>query len=299
MRPTLEAVSLTKRFGQVVAINDASFAIRPGAITGFLGPNGAGKSTMLRLFLGLAHPTAGSALVDGKPLREWPAPSRKVGAVLDTRCVHPSRRAIDSVRWAAWLAGVPASQAETLLGQVGLGAVAGQRTGKFSVGMRQRLALAIALVGDPEIVVLDEPMNGLDPEGIAWLKDLLRGFRDEGRTVLISSHLLAELEDLVDDLVVIARGRIIGSGSATAFIDRFQTQTISVLSDKPEPLCAAVIDAGGEVMEMHGQRMEISGLTSIQLGEIARDAGIALLGLTEERSLKRAFTEATADTTDL
>ncbi|MFG1708809.1 ABC transporter ATP-binding protein [Nonomuraea sp. M3C6] len=295
----LEAESLTKRFGAVVAVSDASFAIRPGAITGFLGPNGAGKSTMLRLFLGLVHPTSGSALIDGRPIHEWPAPSRKVGAVLDTQCVHPSRRAIDSVRWAAWLAGVPTSQAETLLDRVGLGAVAGQRTGKFSVGMRQRLALAIALVGDPEIVVLDEPMNGLDPEGIAWLKDLLRRFRDQGRTVLISSHLLAELEDLVDDLVVIARGEIIGSGSATAFIDRFQPQTISVLSDKPQPLGAAVIEAGGEVIETQGQRMEISGLTSIQLGEIARDAGIVLLGLTEERSLKKAFSEATAKMTDL
>ncbi|WP_170223002.1 ABC transporter ATP-binding protein [Nonomuraea turkmeniaca] len=298
MRPTLEAQNLTKTFGTVTAVSDASFAIRPGAITGFLGPNGAGKSTTLRLLLGLVQPTSGSALIDGRPLHEWPIPSSKVGAVLDTHCVHPSRRAIDSVRWAARLAGVPASEAEELLDRVGLGAVARQRTGKFSLGMRQRLALAIALVGDPEIVVLDEPMNGLDPEGIAWLKELLRSFRDQGRTVLISSHLLAELEDLVDDLVVIAHGKIIGSGSATAFIDRFQPQTISVLSDKPEPLCAAVIEAGGEVIDMQGQRMEISGLTTIQLGEIARDAGIALLGLTEERSLKRAFSEATAARTD-
>ncbi|MGI5282142.1 ABC transporter ATP-binding protein [Nonomuraea polychroma] len=295
----LEARNLTKRFGPVTAVSDASFAIRPGAITGFLGPNGAGKSTMLRLFLGLVQPTSGSALIDGKPIHEWPIPSLKVGAALDTQCVHPSRRAIDSVRWAGRLAGVPTSHAEDLLERVGLSAVARQRTGKFSLGMRQRLALAIALVGDPEIVVLDEPMNGLDPEGIAWLKDLLRSLRDQGRTVLISSHLLAELEDLVDDLVVIAGGRIIGSGSATAFIDRFHPQTISVLSDKPEPLCAAVIEAGGEVLDMQGQRMEISGLTSIQLGEIARDAGIALLGLTEERSLKRAFTHATATITDI
>ncbi|MER7503411.1 ATP-binding cassette domain-containing protein [Nonomuraea pusilla] len=294
MRPVLEARSLTKRYGRAVAVDDASFAIRQGAITGFLGPNGAGKSTTLRLFLGLVHPTSGSALIDGRPLREWPAPSRKVGAVLDTQCVHPSRRAVESVRWAARLAGVPASHAEELLERVGLTAVAHQRTGRFSVGMRQRLALAIALVGNPEIVMLDEPMNGLDPAGIAWLKDLLRHFREQGRTVLVSSHLLAELEDLVDDLVVIARGRIIGSGSATAFIDRFQPQTISVLSDRPEPLSAAVIEAGGEVIEIQGQRMEISGLTSVQLGEIARDAGIALLGLTEERTLKRAFSEATA-----
>jgi ABC-2 type transport system ATP-binding protein len=299
VQPMLEADMLTKRFGSVVAVSNATFAIRPGAITGFLGPNGAGKSTTLRLFLGLMHPTSGSALIDGKPIHQWPAPSRKVGAALDTQCFHPSRRAIDSVRWAARLAGVPTSRAEALLDRVGLSAVARQRTGKFSLGMRQRLALAIALVGNPEIVVLDEPMNGLDPEGIWWLKDLLRHFRDQGRTVLISSHLLAELEDLVDDLVVIAHGQIIGSGSATAFIDRFQAQTISVLSDKPQPLSAAVLEAGGEVIDTQGQRMEISGLTSIQLGEIARDAGIAILGLTEERSLKKAFSEATANVTDI
>lgn len=299
IRPMLEAVNLTKRFGPVVAVSNANFAIRPGAITGFLGPNGAGKSTTLRLFLGLFRPTSGSALVDGKPIHEWPAPSRKIGAALDPQCAHPSRRAIDSVRWAARLAGAGAAQAEELLDRVGLTAVAGQRTGKFSLGMRQRLALAIALAGNPEIVVLDEPMNGLDPQGIVWIKDLLRRFRDQGRTVLISSHLLAELEDLVDDLVVIAQSKIIGSGSADAFIDRFQPQTISVLSDKPQPLGAAVIQAGGEVLDTNGQRMQISGLTAIQLGEIARDAGIAIFGLTEDRSLKHAFTEATANVADI
>ncbi|MEV4107419.1 ATP-binding cassette domain-containing protein [Nonomuraea sp. NPDC049695] len=294
----LEAEALTKRFGPTVAVSDAGFAIRPGAVTGLLGPDGAGKSTILRLFLGLVHPTSGSALVDGKPIHEWPAPSRKVGAVLDVDSFHPSRRAIDSVRWAARLAGVPSSRARSLLDQVGLGEVATQRTRTFSAGMRQRLALAVALVGDPEILLLDEPMNGLDPAEIVWLKDLLRRFRDQGRTVLVTSHLLAELEDLVDDLVVISRGRIIGSGSAAAFVDRFQPETISVLSDQPQPLGAAVIEAGGEVVGTQGQRMEISGLTSIQLGRIARVAGIALLGLTEERGLTRAFSGAAATMTE-
>ncbi|MEV0237105.1 ATP-binding cassette domain-containing protein [Nonomuraea sp. NPDC050786] len=298
MRPMLEAEALTKRFGPTVAVSDAGFAIRPGAITGLLGPDGAGKSTILRLFLGLVHPTSGFALVDGRPIHEWTAPSRKVGAVLDIDAFHPSRRAIDSVRWAARLAGVPSSRARSLLDQVGLGAVAAQRTRTFSAGMRQRLALAVALVGDPEILLLDEPMNGLDPAEIAWLKDLLRRLRDQGRTVLVTSHLLAELEDLVDDLVVISRGRIIGSGSAAAFVDRFQPETISVLSDQPQPLGAAVIEAGGEIVGTQGQRMEISGLTSIQLGRIARVAGIALLGLTEERGLTRAFSGAAATMTE-
>ncbi|MER6947268.1 ATP-binding cassette domain-containing protein [Nonomuraea sp. NPDC000554] len=298
-RPMLKAENLTKRFGPAVAVSNANFAIRPGTITGFLGPNGAGKSTTLRLFLGLVRPTSGAALIDGKPIHEWPAPSRKIGAALDTQCAHPSRRAIDSMRWATRLAGVDASQAEELLDRVGLTEVAGQRAGKFSLGMRQRLALAIALVGNPEIVLLDEPMNGLDPEGISWIKDLLRRFRDQGRTVLVSSHLLAELEDLVDDLVVIAQSKIIGSGSAAAFIDRFQTQTVSVLSDQPQPLGTAVIQAGGQVIDTNGQRMRITGLTAVQLGEIARDAGIAIFGLTEDRSLKKAFAEATANVADI
>lgn len=290
----LRAESLTKRFGAIAAVSNVSFSVRAGAITGFLGPNGAGKTTTLRLFLGLVHPTSGSALIDGRPLGQWPVPARKVGAVLDAHCAHPSRRAVDSVRWAARLAGAGADP-EELLDRVGLADVAGRRTGSFSLGMLQRLALAIALAGDPEIVILDEPMNGLDPEGIAWIKNVLRRFRDQGRTVFIASHLLAELEDLVDDLVVIAQSRVVGSGSAAAFVDRFQPQTVSVLSDQPQALGAAVTRAGGQVLDTNGQRVLISGLTSTRLGEIARAAGIALFGVTEERALRAPFTPAIAD----
>lgn len=164
----LQAENLTKRYGPVLAVSNASFAVRAGAITGFLGPNGAGKSTTMRLFLGLDRPTSGRSLVDGKPIDQWSVPARKIGAALDPQCAHPSRRAIDCLRIAAKLADVPAGQAETLLDRVGLADVAGLRVGRFSLGMRQRLALAIALVGNPEILILDEPMNGLDPEGIAW-----------------------------------------------------------------------------------------------------------------------------------
>lgn len=294
MGPMLQAEDLTKRFGSHVAVNNVSFEVRAGAITGFLGPNGAGKTTTLRLFLGLVHPTSGSALIDGRPLHQWPVPSHKVGAVLDGHCAHPSRRAADSVRWATRLAGGRAN-AEELLDRVGLTEVAGRRTGSFSRGLLQRLALAIALAGDPEIVILDEPMNGLDPEGIAWIKNVLRDLRDQGRTVFIASHLLAELEDLVDDLVVIAQSRVVGSGSAAAFVDRFQPQTVSVLCDHPQALATVVTRAGGQVLDTNGQRVLISGLASTQLGKIARDAGIALFGVTEERSLHTAFTTATAE----
>lgn len=296
MKEMLKADGLTKRYGPVLAVSNVSFTARPGAITGFLGPNGAGKSTTMRLFLGLDKPTSGQALIDGKRIDEWPIPARKIGAVLDTQCAHPSRTAIDSVRWAAKLAAADRGQAETLLNRVGLTEVAGQRVGRFSLGMRQRLALAIALVGNPEIVVLDEPMNGLDPDGIAWLKALLRQFRDQGRTIFLSSHLLAEMEDLVDDLVVIAQSKIVGAGSAQAFIQRFQTSAVTVECDNPEALSAAVSRAGGRVLGVVGtQRLQVTGVTAVMVGEIARDNRIAVFGLREERNLQKAFTHATGD----
>ncbi|WP_433438822.1 ABC transporter ATP-binding protein [Nonomuraea sp. CA-141351] len=300
MKPMLQADGLTKRYGPVLALSNATFAARAGAITGFLGPNGAGKSTTMRLFLGLDKPTSGAALIDGKPIHEWPVPARKIGAVLDTQCAHPSRTAVDSVRWAAKLAGADQGQAEGLLNRVGLSEVAGQRVGRFSLGMRQRLALSIALVGNPEIVVLDEPMNGLDPDGIAWLKSLLRQFRDQGRTVFLSSHLLAEMEDLVDDLVVIAQSKIVGAGSAESFIQRFQSHTVSVECDNPEALSAAVSKAGGRVLGVVGtQRLQVTGVTAVMVGQIARDSRIAIFELREERNLQRAFAQATADKTGI
>ncbi|KAB8197151.1 ATP-binding cassette domain-containing protein [Nonomuraea phyllanthi] len=296
MRPMLQARGLTKRYDSVLAVSNANFAVRSGAITGFLGPNGAGKSTTMRMFLGLDSPTSGSALIDGKRIDEWPAPARKVGAALDPQCVHPSRRAIDSVRWAAHLAGVERKQAEVLLDRVGLTEVAGERAGRFSLGMKQRLALAVALVGNPEIVILDEPMNGLDPDGIRWMKALLCQFRDQGRTVFVSSHLLAELEGLVDDLVVIAQSKIVGNGSAEAFIRRFQGQSVVVGCDEPRLLAEAVIRAGGRVKRDTGQQLlHVTGLTAVEVGKIARDNKVALFELQEKRSLQLAFTQATAD----
>ncbi|MFC4123049.1 ABC transporter ATP-binding protein [Nonomuraea zeae] len=291
----LQAVGLTKRYGPVLAVSNASFSVRAGAITGFLGPNGAGKSTTLRMFLGLDHPTSGSALIDGKRLDEWPVPARKIGAALDTQCAHPSRRAIDTLRWVAKMIGVDPKQSEVMLERVGLTEVAAQKVGRFSLGMRQRLALAIALIGNPEIVVLDEPMNGLDPDGISWMKDLLRQFRDQGRTVFVSSHLLAEMEDLVDDLVVIAQSRIVGSGSASAFMQRFQVKKVTVVCENPKLLAPALVKAGGRVQANGKRGMQVLGLASGQVGTIARDTMVALYELKEERSLHHAFAQATQD----
>jgi len=291
----LQAVGLTKRYGPVLAVSNVNFSVRAGAITGFLGPNGAGKSTTLRLFLGLDRPTSGSALIDGKPIGDWPVPARKIGAALDTQCAHPSRRAIDTLRWVATMIGVDPKQSEVMLDRVGLMEVAGQKVGRFSLGMRQRLALAIALIGNPEIVVLDEPMNGLDPDGIAWMKELLRQFRGQGRTVLVSSHLLAEMEDLVDDLVVIAQSRIVGSGSAPAFMQRFQVKKVTVVCEDPKALAPALVKAGGRVQANGARGMQVTGLASGQVGIIARDAMVALYELKEERSLHHAFAQATQD----
>src|SRR5262245_48725091 len=204
---------LTKRYGDVVAVDDLSFTVVAGRITGFLGPNGAGKTTTLRALLGLARPTAGAATFGGVPYADLPAPAHHVGAVLETASFHPGRKAREHLRVLATAADLPLSRVDEVLALVGLDGAARRRVKGFSLGMRQRLALAGALLGDPEVLVLDEPTNGLDPDGVRWLRDLLRSFAAEGRTVLVSSHLLAEVAQTVDDVVVIAGGRLVTAGS--------------------------------------------------------------------------------------
>lgn len=291
--PAIEAIGLGKHHGGVRAVADLSFAVRPGAVTGFLGPNGAGKSTTLRLLTGLDRPSAGRVLVDGRPLTEWPEPGRKLGAVLGVNCAHRGRTARDSIRWVCRLAGVPVRRGDDLLEELGLFGVADRRTGGFSLGMRQRLALAIALVADPEILVLDEPMNGLDPEGILWTKDLLRRMRAEGRTLFFTTHLLSEVEDLVDDLVVIANGAVVDTGSARSFMDRHDHGAVVVRSDDLPGLAAVLQAAGGRVVRvLDGDRMEVSGLDAAQVGRIAAQAGIPVLELSTGRSLHGAFDAA-------
>jgi ABC-2 type transport system ATP-binding protein len=203
---------LTKRFGPVVAVDRLSFSVAAGRVTGFLGPNGAGKTTTLRVLLGLVHPTSGAATVDGLRYADLPDPARRVGAVLEATSFHPGRRARDHLRILAVAARLPLSRVDEALGRVGLADVAHRRVGGFSLGMRQRLGLAAALLGDPGILVLDEPTNGLDPEGVRWLRTLLRQLAGEGRTVLVSSHLLSEVAQTVDDVVIIAGGRLVTQG---------------------------------------------------------------------------------------
>jgi ABC-2 type transport system ATP-binding protein len=210
---TIELNHLTKRFGDVLAVDDLSFTLEAGSITGFLGPNGAGKSTTMRMLLGLVHPTAGSATIDGRPYTDLVAPWRSVGALIDPAVFHPGRRARDELLVRATAAGLPSTTVDRSLEQVGLADVGRRRVGGFSMGMRQRLALAVALLGDPQVLVLDEPANGLDPEGVAWLRRFIRAFGADGRTVMVSSHLLSEVAQTVDDVVVITKGRLVRHAS--------------------------------------------------------------------------------------
>ncbi|MEU1883002.1 ABC transporter ATP-binding protein [Streptosporangium sp. NPDC020072] len=209
----IEVSRLSKRYGAKTAVDDVSFTVRPGTVTGFLGPNGAGKSTTLRVLLGLDHPTSGTALIDGRPYRDLSHPLRKVGALLDGAGPVPERRAIDHLTWIAQSNRIPRSRVREVLDLVGLGDAAKQRVKKYSLGMGQRLGIAAALLGDPEILVLDEPVNGLDPDGIRWVRTFLREFAASGRTVLLSSHLMAEMAETADEAVVIAQGRIVARGS--------------------------------------------------------------------------------------
>jgi ABC-2 type transport system ATP-binding protein len=209
MEPTIECAALRKRYGRTVAVDGLTFTVRPGRVTGFVGPNGAGKSTTMRMILGLERPDGGTALIGGRPYRSLRQPLRHVGALLDAGCLHPGRRAHDHLLWLARSNGLPRRRIEAVLGQVGLETVARRRAGGFSLGMRQRLGIAAALLGDPPVLLFDEPVNGLDPEGVHWIRGLLRGLAAEGRTVLVSSHLMNELAGTADHVVIIGRGRLV------------------------------------------------------------------------------------------
>jgi ABC-2 type transport system ATP-binding protein len=276
----IEAVELTKVYRRSRAVDGVSFTARPGRVTGFLGLNGSGKTTTLRMVLGLIRPTAGVALIQGKPYVELDAPSRQVGAVLDQGISHPGQSGRAHLITQAILAGVGRARAGRLLEQVGLGDAASQRTGDYSLGMRQRLAVATALLTEPPVLILDEPANGLDPEGIAWLRRLLREHADAGGTVLISSHLLAELAQLIDDVVIIAGGRV---RSAMPLADLYggATRRLRVRGRDEPRLEQAFAGAGGEVT-VGDQGLEVFGLSAEEAGEIAFAAGVAVYELTAE-----------------
>jgi ABC-2 type transport system ATP-binding protein len=280
---------LNKRFGPVHAVHDLSFTVQPGAVTGFLGPNGAGKTTALRMILGLVTPTSGSATINGLPFHRLPNPGGVVGAVLDAHGFHPSRTARHHLRCYAAAMNIPDGQVDRALELVGLAAAGDRKTGGFSLGMRQRLALATALLGDPQILILDEPANGLDPEGIAWLRGFLQAFAAGGRTVLMSSHFLREIEHTVDRLVIISQGRCVYDGHIDELRAAQQSRAL-VQADSPELLVAEVQAAGYAVEYLPDGRLAVLGADSRAVADLALQAGVALYGMQDERvDLERLF----------
>ena len=290
----IEVESLTKRFRKTVAVDDLSFKIREGAITGFLGPNGAGKTTTLRVILGLVHPTAGKATVMGRLYRQLESPTQQVGAVLEASDFHPGRSGRNHLRVLAAATGIPRSRVEEVLEVVDLQGAAGRRAGGYSLGMRQRLSLAGALLGDPGILVLDEPANGLDPQGIRWLREFLRSLAAEGRTIFISSHVLAELEQIVDEVVIIHRGKFVVQASTAELVAR-AAGGIRARSPQADQLRAALEQAGVKVASSEGDLLTLADATTAQVGEIAAAKGIVLHELVaESSSLEEAFLDLTS-----
>jgi ABC-2 type transport system ATP-binding protein len=284
---------LTKRFGEVVAVDDLSFQVDQGTVVGFLGPNGAGKTTTLRTLLGLVTPTAGSARIDGKPYRELPDPVRHVGAVLEASSFHPGRSARNHLRVVATAAGLPPTRADETLAQVGLTEAARRRVGGFSLGMRQRLGLATALLGDPQVLILDEPANGLDPEGVHWLRGFLRELADQGRTVLVSSHVLAEVAQTVDQVVIIAAGRLVTQSTLAALTARTD-QLVRVRTPQAEALRSLLAAQGIHAHPDGTDQLLAAGASTEAVGQIAAAAGVVIYEMGAERSnLEDVFLQLT------
>ena len=287
----IDVVGLTKRFGTVLALDDLSFSVRPGVVTGFLGPNGAGKTTTLRCLLGLVSPTAGTVTIDGRAYRDIHDPLRTVGAALEAASFHPGRSARAHREVMALAGGLPTARVGEVLTLVGMTEFADRRVGGYSLGMRQRLALAQALLGDPPVLVLDEPANGLDPAGIAWLRHFLRALAGEGRTVVISSHVLSEVQQTVDDVVVIARGRLVRQGS----LADLEGGPAAVLVRTPTPALLRDALASYAVTEVDG-RLRVEGGTTDEVGHLAHAAGVELHELTAEASdLEKVFLRMTSE----
>jgi ABC-2 type transport system ATP-binding protein len=296
MEATIEVAGLRKRFGSALALDGMSFVVQPGQVTGFVGPNGAGKTTTMRVILGLDTPEAGRALVGGQPYARLRRPLAHLGALLDAGALQPGRTARHHLLWLAYSQGLTARRVDEVIEQAGLGSVARRKAGGFSLGMRQRLGIAAAMLGNPPALMLDEPFNGMDPEGIVWLRQFLRSLAAEGRAVLISSHLMSELEDTADHLVVAGRGRVIADAAVADLIadasgDRVELRT----SDRPEAM-TALAHAGGTVAATGRDTLQVSGLTSERVVALLAEARIPFSEVTAHRaSLEEAYMELTRD----
>jgi ABC-2 type transport system ATP-binding protein len=290
---------LTKRYNKTLAVDGLSFTVSPGVVTGFLGPNGSGKSTTMRMILGLDRPDAGSALVNGCDYAELSWPLREVGALLDAKAFHPGRTARNHLRWLAQANDIPRARVDAVLDVVGLTAVADRRAGKFSLGMGQRLGIASALLGDPGVLLFDEPVNGLDPEGIRWVRHLLRDLAAEGRTVLVSSHLINEMSLTAERLVVIGRGTLIAETSVDDFVARHQGDEVRIVTPTPQRFVAALSRAGARPAVRDDGSIVASGLTATDIGELAADQDLTLHELTPLRaSLEDVFMELTSSSVE-
>jgi len=295
--PAIEASALTKRFGSTVAVDGLSFSVPHGSVTGFLGPNGAGKTTTMRMLLGLAHPTSGSAKVLGRPYAALEHPSASVGAALETTGFHPGRSARAHLRVLCAEGGIPADRVDPVLERTGMSAFATVRVGEYSLGMRQRLTFAATLLGDPSVLVLDEPANGLDPAGVAWLRGFLRRFADGGGAVLVSSHLLSEVAEVADRVVVIDRGKLLAEDTVDALVNA-GGESVIVRTPEPAALTTVIRDAGGTVQNGVDGALSVRGISVERVGELAATGGIVLHELRRETAtLEQAFLALTTPET--
>ncbi|MCP9487956.1 MAG: ATP-binding cassette domain-containing protein [Gaiellaceae bacterium MAG52_C11] len=296
----IEVRELSKRFGDALAVDRLSFDVRPGVVTGFLGPNGAGKSTTMRLILGLDEPTSGSVTVARRSYRDLPAPMQEVGALLDAKAIHGKRSAHQHLRWLAQAGGFPRQRVDEVLELVGLAAVAGRRVGGFSLGMQQRLGMAAALLGNPQTLLFDEPVNGLDPEGVLWVRNLFKGLAHEGRTILVSSHLMSEMEETAEHVLVIGRGRLLADLSIGEFTQRSSGSHVCVVSPEATRLTSLLLEQVGSAVTSNGDGgLSVAGIDTARIGDIAAEHGIRLHELTPQRaSLEDAFMELTRESVE-
>lgn len=291
----IEAHNLSKHYGDVLAVDSLSFTVAPGKVTGFLGPNGAGKSTTMRLILGLDKPSGGSVTVHRKAYSDMQAPLREVGSLLEAKAIQGGRSAYNHLLWLAQASGLPSKRVNEVLGIVGLTEVAGRKVDGFSLGMAQRLGIAAALLGDPPVLLFDEPVNGLDPEGIVWVRTLMKRLAGEGRTIFVSSHLMSEMEETADHILVIGRGKLIADMSIRDFLQNSSTNHVRVISPQAQQL-TAILEQNGATVTANDGSLLVRAMEAPQIGDIAAANGIALHELSPQRaSLEAAFMEMTRD----
>ncbi|MGP4013841.1 ABC transporter ATP-binding protein [Streptomyces sp. 4N124] len=295
----IEVNDLSKRYGDKLAVDELTFSVRPGVVTGFLGPNGAGKSTTMRMIMGLDRPSSGTARINGRPYEQHKAPLQEIGALLEAKSIHPGRSAYQHLLALAASNGIGKRRVLEVIDMVGLTEVARKRAGGFSLGMGQRLGIASALLGDPKVVMLDEPVNGLDPEGVLWIRNLLKGLADQGRTVFVSSHLMSEMALIAEDLIVIGRGRLLSAGPLADFIAGSASRSVRVRSPQAADLRAVLLGDGVTVSTSEPGLLEVTGLEAAEIGERAAAAGLVLHELfRQEASLEEAFMELTHDSVE-